>query len=82
MTTVTADYAIDAFVDAGLECRDQGVLPEAVAALIATGALDELLEVRWVDDHAFQRPRRPAPRPRRRRGCLLGRWLIGRRAGR
>ncbi len=76
---MSPDAALDAFVDAGLDCRDAGVLPEAVETLIETGALDEFVAQRWEDDprylRLFQKPRRPKPSG----GCLLS-WLPWRSA--
>ena len=77
--TLRREIAIDAFVDAGLDCRDEGVLPIALEALIATGALDELIAQRWENDptyRALQKPRRP--KPSGGSGCAFAplRWLV------
>lgn len=40
---MTAGKRVDAFVDAGLDCREAGVLGDAVDALLATGALDDMI---------------------------------------
>lgn len=80
-SVIARDMAVDAFVDAGLDARDEGCLLEAIDALRATGALDDLLRVEWVknnppialDPEALDRGSRPK---RKGSGCLLGLWRI------